>query len=44
MDELYKFTPREVICNEALLMSGVELDDLKERLNLRDVPTGELVF
>ena len=30
MDELYKFTPREVICNEALLMSGVELDDLKD--------------
>ena len=34
MDEIYKFTPREVVCNEALLMSGLELDDLKERLNL----------
>ena len=29
MDEIYKFTPREVVCNEALLMSGLELDDLK---------------
>lgn len=44
MDELYKFTPREVICNEALLMSGVELDDLKERLNLVMYPLESWYF
>lgn len=44
MDELYKFTPREVICNEALLMSDVELDDLKERLNLVMYPLESWYF
>lgn len=34
MDEMYKFTPREVICNEALMMSGIELEDMKERLGI----------
>jgi len=32
-DEINKFSPSEVICNEALLMSGVNLDDMKYRLN-----------
>ena len=32
-DEINKFSPSEIICNEALLMSGVNLDDLKYRLN-----------
>ncbi len=34
LDELYKTSPREVVCNEALMMSGLDLDELKERLNL----------
>ncbi|MBS6395522.1 MAG: DNA mismatch repair protein MutS [Clostridiales bacterium] len=34
MDEIYKFTPREVVCNEALMMSGIELEELKERLGI----------
>ena len=34
LDEMYKFSPREVVCNEALLMSGVDMEDLKERLGL----------
>ena len=31
-DEMCKFSPREVICNEALFMSGVDMDELKERM------------
>ena len=34
LDEIYKFSPREVICNEALLMSGLDTEELKERLHL----------
>ncbi len=34
MDEIAKFAPSEIICNESLLMSGVDLDDLKNRLGL----------
>ncbi|MCI9009266.1 MAG: DNA mismatch repair protein MutS [Lachnospiraceae bacterium] len=34
LDEMYKFSPKEVICNEALVMSGVDMEDLKERLHL----------
>ena len=34
MDELYKFMPSEIVCNEAFYMSGLDLDDLKNRLHL----------
>lgn len=34
MDEMYKFSPREVICNEALMMSGIQMDELKEKLGI----------
>ncbi len=34
LDEIYKFSPREVVCNEALLMSGVDTEELKERLHV----------
>lgn len=34
MDELYKFVPSEIICNESFYMSGMNLDDLKERLGI----------
>jgi DNA mismatch repair protein MutS len=34
MDELYKFMPSEIICNEAFYMSGMDLDDLRERLGI----------
>jgi len=34
VDEINKFSPREVICNEALVMSGVDLEELKERLGI----------
>ena len=28
-DEIYKFAPSEIICNEALYVSGIQLEDLK---------------
>ncbi|MCC8139570.1 MAG: DNA mismatch repair protein MutS, partial [Lachnospiraceae bacterium] len=34
IDEIAKITPRELVCNEALFVSGVDLDDLKERLGI----------
>ncbi len=33
-DEIFKFDPAELICNEAFLMSGIDVSDLKERLNI----------
>ena len=34
LDEINKFTPAEIICNESFLMSGVDTDDLKNRLGI----------
>lgn len=34
MDELYKFMPSEIVCNEAFYMSGLDLDDLENRLHM----------
>ena len=33
-DEIYKFCPSEIICNESFYMSGADIDYLKERLNI----------
>ena len=33
-DEIYKFSPSEIVCNEALYMSGVRLEELKDRMNV----------
>lgn len=33
-DEIYKFMPSELICNEAFYMSGIDIDDLKNRLGI----------
>lgn len=33
-DEIYKFMPAEIICNEAFVMSGVNMEDLKGRLGI----------
>ena len=30
-DEIHKFSPAEIICNDAFAMSGISLDDLKDR-------------
>lgn len=33
-DEIYKFMPSELICNESFYMSGMDLDLLKEKLGI----------
>ena len=33
-DEINKFLPAEIICNDAFLVSGVEVDDLRNRLHI----------
>lgn len=33
-DEIYKFSPSEIICNEALYVSGIQLEDLKNRMHV----------
>ena len=34
LDEINKFTPAEIICNDAFLLSGVDVEDLKGRLGI----------
>lgn len=34
IDEINKFAPSEIICNEAFYMSGVDVTDMKERLRI----------
>lgn len=34
MDELNKFAPSEIICNESFYMSGIDLSDIKHRLGI----------
>lgn len=34
IDEINKFSPSEIICNEAFYMSGVDVTDMKERLHI----------
>lgn len=38
MDELYKYMPTEIICNDALMMSGIDVEDLKNRLKIAVYP------
>lgn len=34
MDELMKYAPSEIICNDAFLLSGVDIEDLQGRLHI----------
>ena len=34
LDEIMKYHPSEIICNDAFTVSGVDLTDLKDRLNI----------
>ncbi len=34
MDEIYKFSPSEIVCNESFYMSGVDLEDMRHRLGI----------
>lgn len=33
-DEIYKFVPSEIVCNEALYVSGIQLEDLRNRMHV----------
>jgi DNA mismatch repair protein MutS len=34
IDEMNKFAPSEIVCNEAFYMSGIDIDDMKHRLSI----------
>lgn len=34
LDEINKFMPTEIVCNDGFLVSGIDVDDLKGRLNI----------
>ncbi|MBR5578064.1 MAG: DNA mismatch repair protein MutS [Lachnospiraceae bacterium] len=34
LDEILKYAPREIICNDAFMVSGLDLEDLKGRLGI----------
>ena len=34
VDEINKFNPTEIICNDALMISGIDLEELKTRMNI----------
>lgn len=34
LDEINKYGPAEIVCNEAFYMSGIDLEDVKNRLNI----------
>lgn len=34
LDEIHKFTPSEIICNEAFYMTSLDFEELKHRLNI----------
>jgi len=44
LDELIKYEPSELICNEAFLVSGIDLDDLKGRLHISVNPLEAHLF
>ncbi|GFI47271.1 DNA mismatch repair protein MutS [Lachnospiraceae bacterium] len=38
LDEINKYSPREIICNDAFLVSGIDIEDLKGRLHIAIYP------
>ena len=34
LDEIYKYSPAEIVCNEAFLMSGIDLEEIKNRFHI----------
>lgn len=44
LDEINKFTPAEIICNDAFFMSGVDTDDLKNRMGICIFPLDSWYF
>lgn len=44
VDEILKFSPAEIICNQSLYVSGLDLDDLKNRVHFSLSTPGEWYF
>lgn len=44
LDEINRFSPAEIVCNEAFSMSGIDLEDLKFRLNIAVYPLESWYF
>lgn len=44
MDEVYKFSPAEIICNEAFCMSGADMDEMRNRLHASVSPLDNWYF
>ena len=44
LDEIQKFNPAEIICNEAFELSGIDVDDLKERMAICVYPLAAWYF
>ena len=44
LDEVYKFSPAEIICNEAFCMSGVDMEELKNRVHVCIYPLESWYF
>ncbi len=38
LDEIYKYSPAEIICNDSFLVSGVDVDEIKYRLSVSVYP------
>lgn len=38
LDEIYKYSPSEIICNDAFLVSGIDIEDLKGRMHIAIYP------
>ncbi len=34
LDEIHKFSPSEIVCNESFYMSGVDIEDMRHRLQI----------
>ncbi len=43
-DEIQKFMPAEIICNQALMVSGLPFEDLRGRLRITVSPLDDYVF
>ena len=44
LDEINKFTPSEIICNEPLFVSGIDVEDIKERMGISVFPQEPYFF
>ena len=43
-DEIYRYAPKEIVCNEAFLLSGIETEELQQKLRLSLYPLESWYF